>query len=432
MRLQHQRSRPRRDHNRLRPIRQHRRTMNLRPHRQIPQLVDGRLQPATAKVHLGRGMPLLRLDLPPLHRLELLIHALLLILKALANPPHPHIIHNNIPLIQRKPKLIAMVLDKRPPKIPPLRRLDNHQRRLRPSVPHIQILLKHNLPLPKPLLPQRPPRPLLQPLHLPLQPLHHLPRLPLPNRRIRLLPLIHHIRQRHPIRRQHRRVSVNQDLLDAERLGNRHGMLPSRPAKRRQPVLGRIVPFRLGNTPDRARHGLVGDRQKPVRHLVHPHVLARLAVDLPRQLPQHALARRGIQPLVLVLPKDLWEKPRQQPAQVQIRVGDRRGPAFPVTRRTGVRAGGLGADDEQPVLEEEHGPAAGGDGVDVELGGLDRDAGGRRLKRVVVAPLAVARHVGAGAAHVKADDGDLGGAVVRRDGVPDDAAGRAREDGFEA
>ena len=326
--------------------------------------------------------------------------------EAFADSTNPDIIHNNVSIIQREAKLVPMVLDKRLAKRPLIATilclcllfagLDDHERRLGAAISAIEILLKDNLGVVEALVLERRARLFLELVHLGLQ-LGNDPAAVLPHGRVRLLALVDDVREGHAVGGQHGRVAVDEDLGDAEGLGDGDGVLAAGAAKGREAVLGRVVALGLGDGPDGARHGFVCDGEEAEGDFVCGQVLARLLVDLVGEFLQHLSAGVHVEALVLVFAKDFGEELGQETAQVQVGVRDGRRAALSVAGRARVSAGGFGPDDEQAVAEEEARAAAGSDGVDVELGRLDGDAGGGGFKDVLVPAFSVTRYVCAGA-----------------------------------
>lgn len=145
----------------------------------------------------------------------------------------------------------------------------------------------------------------------------------------------------------------------------------------------------LSDGPNGPRHSLIGHSQESVGYLVYTQVLASLLVDLVRQLLEHRPACFRIQALVFILAKYLGEELGQQTAEVEISVRDGGGAAFAVAGGARVCSGGLGADDEEAVAEEEPGAATGRNSVDIELGRLNSDTSRCRLEDMLIPALSI-------------------------------------------
>ena len=445
MRLEHERGGAGRDDDGLGVVGQHGRAADDLADVEVAEPVDGGVDAAAALLEVDARVRVLLAGghVPAAHGAELLVDRLLAVAEAPGDAAHAHVVDDDVPVVEREAELVAVVPHKGRAKVPVALAvavavavgavgLDDHEGRLGAAVAHVEVLLKDHLGVVEALVAQGVARPGAEAVHLAAQAGEHVG-VVAPDGRVGLLALVDHVGQGHAVGREHGRVAaVDEDLADAERPGDGDGVLAAGAAEGGQAVPGRVVALGLGDAADGARHGLVGDGQEAVGDLVDGHAAARLAVDLVGQLLQHAAAGVDVEGLVLALAKDLGEEVGQQAAEEQVGVGHGGRAALAVAGRARVGAGRLGADGEQAVAEEEARAAAGGDRVDVELGRLDGDAGRGGLEGVVEAAVAVARHVGAGAAHVEADDGDARAVVVRRDGVADDAAGGARQDGAQA
>ena len=117
---------------------------------------------------------------------------------------------------------------------------------------------------------------------------------------------------------------------------------------------------------------------------------------------------------------------RQDFAEQQIGVGHRQRAAFAVAGGAGIGAGTFGPGAQAGAIEGQNGAAAGRHGVDGEHRGAQPHPGDFGLKRALIGAV-VERHIGAGAAHVEADNGVETGRGGGAHGA-DNAAGRAGED----
>jgi hypothetical protein len=73
-----------------------------------------------------------------------------------------------------------------------------------------------------------------------------------------------------------------------------------------------------------------------------------------------------------------------QATENQVGIGDGQMTVFAVAYRTGVGAGGLGPHHEHAVVKKQAAAAAGGHGLDLQLGCLDTDPGGFRFEHQFV------------------------------------------------
>mmetsp|Transcript_13778 Transcript_13778/g.55128 ORF Transcript_13778/g.55128 Transcript_13778/m.55128 type:complete len:586 (+) Transcript_13778:1923-3680(+) len=262
--------------------------------------------------------------------------------------------------------------------------------------------------------------------------------------------------QAHAVRRQDARVRVDDRRPYAERPRDGAHVLRAGATETRQHVRRGVVAARFGELANRPTHRLVGDSDEPrgdgLRREHHTgrwrlrrrrrRRRGKVRVDLGRQRVERAPRGLAVERQIFVGPEDRREPLGQQPAEHEVRVRHGEHAArFPVAHGPRVRLGRLGAHDEGAFPKEEPRPAAGGDGVDVELRALDLDARRLGLEHVLEALAVVPRHVRRRPAHVEPDDGlDLllllgttpRKSVLRGSGVADDAARGPREHGAEA
>ena len=203
------------------------------------------------------------------------------------------------------------------------------------------------------------------------------------------------IREKLSQRRQVTGKTRDQDPGDRQLLGDQEDMHRPRPAEAEQREVARVEAAMDRDLAHRAGH--LGDRD-PERAVGEPDDVVR--VEGGCEPPERRFRQRLREPQIA----------RQravggQPAEDQVGVGNRRlRAAAPVAGRAGNRAGALRADFERAVFPDPGDrPAAGADGVDVELRHLERigvdlvgvaDPGGELVDQ---------RHVRRGAAHVEGD-----------------------------
>ena len=120
---------------------------------------------------------------------------------------------------------------------------------------------------------------------------------------------------------------------------------------------------------------------------------------------------------------------RQQPAEDDVRVGDRQPFAFAIADRTGIGAGAFRTHFQRASgIEFRDRAAAGADGVDVHHRNADRHAVDLAFVRHLDFVFAQ-RNVGRRATHVERDDVGVA-ADLRNMKRADDTAGRARTESF--
>ena len=135
---------------------------------------------------------------------ELLVDGAVLVAEAAADAAHAHVVDDDVALVEGEAELVAVVADEGVAEGPVaaaegfarvLRaRAHNHQRRLRPAVPHVEVLLEDDLLVREALVVQRLPRALLELLHLALELLDDGAPFARPHLGLRLLLLVHHVR----------------------------------------------------------------------------------------------------------------------------------------------------------------------------------------------------------------------------------------------
>ena len=171
-----------------------------------------------------------------------------------------------------------------------------------------------------------------------------------------------------------------------------------------------------------------GDLQVALGDLLGGAVVAGPLVDLAR--PGRRSGPRTSVPverLVAVRAEHLGEVGGLDAAEHHVGVGDGERAAAAVAGGSRVGAGRVRPDAVAAAVEVQDRAAAGRDGVDVQHGRAQPDAGDLCGEDAFVLAGEV-RHVGGGAAHVEADDPVEAG-ELRHAGHADDAAGRAGQDG---
>jgi hypothetical protein len=116
-----------------------------------------------------------------------------------------------------------------------------------------------------------------------------------------------------------------------------------RAAERKQHEIARVVPARERNHADRAGHAIVGDAQDRRGHLdaVQP------------ERPAELLGKDRLDPAHIGGPGNSEQAPGVEPAEHEVRIGDRRlGAAASVADRSGMRAGAARADLQHAVLAQ--------------------------------------------------------------------------------
>ena len=188
-------------------------TLDSVTYRKILQFIDVGVLASGVEVHRPLAVDfipsaqILRLDL-----VELLIDSLFQPFESLADATRSDIIDDDVPVRQREAEFLLMLSHESLAESPLIASilllyllrtgLDDHKRAFGTTVAHIKILFEVDLALLKPLLSQRSNRLLPQLSHLILQILPHLAVIR-PYLGLRFLSLVHHICQRHTVRREH-------------------------------------------------------------------------------------------------------------------------------------------------------------------------------------------------------------------------------------
>mmetsp|Transcript_10721 Transcript_10721/g.40281 ORF Transcript_10721/g.40281 Transcript_10721/m.40281 type:complete len:316 (-) Transcript_10721:690-1637(-) len=174
---------------------------------------------------------------------------------------------------------------------------------------------------------------------------------------------------------------------------------------------GHVEAAHRGQVPHWSAHRLVRHRDEAHRNLIHclvrigaPREAAAFLVDCVRQRRQRSPRTFGIQGFVLVRSEDLGKVLREDATQNQVCIRHGEESVLAIADRPWMGARRLRANLEDAILVEEPAAPTCRDGVDIELGAVDDLVRGPRLKDMLKGAF-VAAHVGAGSAHVEADDG---------------------------
>ena len=215
---------------------------------------------------------------------------------------------------------------------------------------------------------------------------------------------------------------MDQHAGHAERIGDQAGVLAAGAAETVQRIAGHVVAALNGDFLDRVRHVLDGDLDEAVGNL-----FGRAAVaDVLRQGGERCAHRVGIERQILLRPEYFREEVGDQLADHDVRIGHGERTAAAITFRTGIGAGGIGADAKPRTIEVKDRAAAGRDGVDQHHRRAHAHARHLGFERALVLAGEM-RHVRGGAAHVETDQT---GKSRRPPGLrhADHARGRARQD----
>ena len=220
------------------------------------------------------------------------------------------------------------------------------------------------------------------------------------------------------IGRQQPRQRVDQHLFHPQRISDQTGMLPPRPAKAVQQIAGHVMAALDRDLLDRIGHVFDGNADEPFGGLFGGFVCRKAG-----KAPFHG---GPVQRLVLIGTEYRREMRGDELAQQHIGVRYRQRPAVAIGRRTGIGTGRIRSDAEPAAIRMQDRPAPRGDSVDAHHRGADADTGHFGVKRPFIFARRM-RHVGRGAAHVKADN--LGVArLSRRLHHADHATRRAGQD----
>ncbi len=238
-----------------------------------------------------------------------------------------------------------------------------------------------------------------------------------------------HLGQPHAIGREHAGIGMDEDRLHPQRVGDGAGVLPARAAEAVERVARHVIAALDRDLLDGVRHVLDGDAQVTLGDLLAAQ--PRLAGGGGDRLG-HLVELPGddlrVERLVGVGAEDGREVLRLQLAQHDVGVRDRQRPAAAIAGGAGVRPGAVGADLEAAVAEMQDRAAAGRDRVDVHHRRAHPHARHLGLEAALVLAGEVA-DIGAGAAHVEADQPVMARELAGLDHA-DDTAGGAGEDGI--
>ena len=179
-------------------------------------------------------------------------------------------------------------------------------------------------------------------------------------------------------------------------------MLPARPAKTHQGVRGDVVAPLYRNFLNGVGHVFYSNRKKPFGNgfwgLPDPRS-SRNSVGQNIKLLTH---RRGIERLVTLGAKNLWEKLWAQTTQQHVGIGDSQRPAVAVTSRARVGTRRIGAHPQTRPIKMQNRPATRGHRMNVNHGSPHPHP--RHLRFMSALKLTcVMRHVGGSTAHVETD-----------------------------
>jgi hypothetical protein len=142
----------------------------------------------------------------------------------------------------------------------------------------------------------------------------------------RLLPQRAHVREPHPVRRQHARERMDEHARHAERVGDEAGVLPARAAEAAQRVLGDVVAALDADVLDRVRHVRDRDLEEPVGDRLGRAPRAGRALDLVGERLELAPHDLGVERRVAAGPEHLREQRRIELADHHVAVGHASGP----------------------------------------------------------------------------------------------------------
>ena len=231
--------------------------------------------------------------------------------------------------------------------------------------------------------------------------------------------------QPHSIGRQHARQWMRQNRGHGQRIGHGARMLPPRPAKHGQGIRRDVVAALHRDALDRIGHVGIGYVDKALRHRVRRQIATGSLSDTRGQRikPQHHGV--PVKRLICTGSEDRREMLGLQAPQHHIGIGHRQRTAAPVAGRPGIGPRRIRAHPHARAVKVQDRATACGHRMNAHHRRAQPHASHLRVED----PLELAcvmRHVGRGAAHVKADH-----AVITRGladpGHPDDAARRARE-----
>ena len=150
------------------------------------------------------------------------------------------------------------------------------------------------------------------------------------------------LRQAHAVGRQKSRQRVHEHRLDAERVGDQAGVLPSRGAEAVERVFGDVVAALDGDLLDGVGHVLDGDADAAVGNLLRRAPVA----DVAGEIDEGGAHGVRIEGLIVCGAEDLGEEPRIELAEHDVGVGDGQRAAAAIGLWARVGAGAVGTDAE--------------------------------------------------------------------------------------
>ncbi len=235
----------------------------------------------------------------------------------------------------------------------------------------------------------------------------------------RLLPNHGLVGQPHAISAQHAGQRVHKDARHGQRIGHQTGMLSTGAAKALQGVARHVIATGDRNFLDGVGHLLHCDVDETFRHF-----LGR-AMGLAREFSKFFLHHLQAQGLVRAGAEHLGKIARLDLAQHHIRIGHRQRTTAAVTGRSGICPRTLRADPKTGPVKCQDRATARRHRVNAHHGRPHAHAGHLGLE-LAFELARVVRHIGRGAAHVKADD-LLDARNLRRAGHAHNAARRAAQ-----
>jgi hypothetical protein len=200
--------------------------------------------------------------------------------------------------------------------------------------------------------------------------------------------------QAHAVGREHAGEGVQEDLGHAQGVGDVAGMLAAGATEAAQRVLGHVVAPLGGDLGDGVGHVLHRDLAEAVGHLFGRPVVAGGIPDLPGQGGEALAHHLAVQGLVAAGPEDPGKEVRLDPAQHDVGVGDRQGPATAIAGRARVGPGGVRPDPVAGAVEVQDRAAAGRHGVDLHHGRAHAHPGHLGLEGPLVLAVVVGRPPG--------------------------------------
>ena len=209
--------------------------------------------------------------------------------------------------------------------------------------------------------------------------------------------------QPHAIGRQHACERMHEHPPHPQRIGHQTGMLPPRAAETLQRIAGHVMAALHADFLDRIGHVVHRDAQEPLGQRLRAHRgIARGRRHLARQRLELFAHHPRIQRLIPAGAEDMRKMIRVQLAQHHVAIGHRQRPAAPVARGPRIGAGTFRPHLQTPVAERADRPAAGRHRVNIHHRRAHPHARDFGFETAFVFAGEMA-DIGAGAAHVKAD-----------------------------